>query len=211
MNSFFSLEGPFISFLDKCGRIVILTLLWLLCCIPLITIGASTASFYYGMAKTIRHERSSAAKEFFRCFKRVFGKSILCSVCFLVILAVLIVDIIVWYGKATKTSMLNMNLCIVLLLVLFAVACYYCAALSRFLYSQRELVRFAAFLAFKHLPVTIVCLIMIAAMLCLIVIYPVFAVFLPGLVCMAISYFMENVFKKYIPKPEEGEEVWYDE
>lgn len=211
MNSFFSLEGPLISFLDKCGRIVMLTVLWIVCCMPVFTIGASSASFYYGIAKTIRHERSSAAKEFFRCFKRVFKNSILPTIIFIVLLVVLIIDALVWYGKGTGKSLLYTNLCVLMLVILVAVFCYYSATLSRFLYSSKELVKLSAFLAFKHLPVTLLFLVIIAITVFLVVIYPVFALFVPGVACMVISRFMENVLKKYIPKPREGEEVWYDE
>lgn len=211
MNSFFSLEGPLISTFDKFGRIVILNVLWLLCCLPLVTIGASTAAFYYGIAKTIWHERSSAPKEFFRCFKRVLKKSIVPTILFVVALAVLIVDALVWSAKDTGMGLLSTNLCIVLTILVIGVGIYYIATQSRFLYSTKELLKFSGFLAFKHLPITLLMLIMAAAAVFLTAMFPVFGIFVPGIACMGISYFMENVFKKYIPKPEEGKEVWYDE
>ena len=211
MNSFFSVEGPLISFLDKCGRVVMLSVLWVICCIPVITIGASSSAFYYGITKTVRRERSSTAKEFFRCFKRCFKQSILSSLGMVVLTAVLVVDVLVWYGKGTPASLLNMNLCIMFLIILAVVCCYYFAVMSRFRYTQKELIKFSAFLAFKHLPVSALFLVIIAVLLTAVVVFPIFLLFLPGLACIAISYFMENVFKKYIPKPGEGEEVWYDE
>lgn len=211
MNSFFSTEGPVISFLDKCGRIILLSLLWAICCIPVITVSSSSSAFYYGITKTIRHERSSSGKEFFRCFKRCFKQGIISSLGFLILTAVLIIDIMVWYGKSTKASLVNMNLCIVFLLILIALCCYFFAVQSRFKYSVKELVKFSAFLTFKHLPTTALILVIVAVLIYAVAVFPYFLLFLPGLACMAISYFMENVFKKYIPKPEEGEEVWYDE
>ncbi len=211
MNSFFSLEGPFISFLDKCGRIVILTLLWLLCSVPIVTVAASSSAFYYGMVKTVRRDRSSTVREFFRCFKRLLKKGALSSVVSVVLCLVLILDIIVWYKKATVFSILNMSLCAVLLVLYIAYLCFCFAALSRFLYPVKELIRFSAFLTFKHLPVTLILAAVSAAMFFAVLLFPLSAVFVPGMACMGISYFIENVFKKYMPKPEAGKEVWYDE
>ena len=211
MNSFFNLEGPLISALDKFGRIVICNVLWLLCCLPIITIGASTTAFYYGMAKTIRHERSSAPKEFFKCFKRVLKNSLVPTILFVVALAVLIVDALVWSAKNTGVGLISSHLCVILAVILVCVGIYFVAVQSRFLYSTKELIKFSAFLAMKHLPYTILMLLMAVLAIFLTAMFPVFGIFVPGIACMGISYFMENVFKKYIPKPEEGEEVWYDE
>lgn len=160
MNSFFNLEGPLISTLDKFGRIVILNILWLLCCLPVITIGASTTAFYYGIAKTIWHERSSATKEFFRCFKRVLKQSIVPTIAFFVILAILIVDALIWSAKDTGVGLLSSHLCILLAVIIVCVGIYFIATQSRFLYSVKELLRLSGFLALKHLPFTLLFLVM---------------------------------------------------
>ena len=69
---FLSVDGKFIQFMTKTGQIIILNILWLLCCLPVFTIGAATTSFYYAMVKNIRHDRGYPVTEFFSSFKRTF-------------------------------------------------------------------------------------------------------------------------------------------
>ncbi len=211
MGSFFSLDGPLISFLDKCGRVVLLTVLWIIFSLPVFTFGASTAAFYYGIVKTVRHERSSMGKSFWNCFKQNLKKTIPYTLLMILVFVILIIDIVVWKGKATKTSVFNMNLCIVILVMFVSVAVYVFPAISRFKLSFKEMVKFCFFIAFKHLPYTIGIVICDCLMILTIVCVPVSALFVPGACCMVVSYLIENIFKKYIPEPSAGEEKWYDE
>ena len=49
MNSFFNYEGPFFNVLNRLSDLVILNVLWFICCLPIVTIGASTTALYYVM------------------------------------------------------------------------------------------------------------------------------------------------------------------
>jgi uncharacterized membrane protein YesL len=211
MGEFFNLEGPLISFLDKCGRVILLGIFWIICCLPVVTIGPSSAALYYGITKTIRHERSGPAKEFFKCFKRVLKKGIVLTVIFGAAIAILALDILVWFRKSTKSSLVSMNACIILLIVILAITCYVFPVLSRFNYGIKDLIKLSAFMALKHLPYTILDLLVLALSALLVWCLNISIVFVPGVACIIISIMMENIFKKYIPKPGEGEEVWYDE
>lgn len=42
----FSMDGKFLETFNKITDLVTLNILWLLCCIPIITIGASTSALY---------------------------------------------------------------------------------------------------------------------------------------------------------------------
>ena len=52
--------------------IVTAGLLWLLCSLPVVTIGAASAALYYSVVKCIRHERGRLVKSFFAAFRRDF-------------------------------------------------------------------------------------------------------------------------------------------
>ena len=40
------IDNPFFRFMGKLGDLVILSVLWLLCCLPVVTIGASTTALF---------------------------------------------------------------------------------------------------------------------------------------------------------------------
>lgn len=52
-----------------------LNLLWLVCSIPIVTIGASTTALYYVMLKVVRNEESNVTSMFFRAFKENFKQA----------------------------------------------------------------------------------------------------------------------------------------
>lgn len=72
----------FLNYDSKFSRIMIklcyacfLNLLWLVCSLPVITIGASTTALYYACLKIVREEEFNAAGMFFRSFKQNFKQA----------------------------------------------------------------------------------------------------------------------------------------
>ncbi len=93
MNKIFGLDSPLIQFLNKVADLMWLNLLTLLCCIPVITIGASLTSAHYVALKMRRNEEGYIAKEFFKAFKMNFKQSTLIWLILLVIAAVIGADL----------------------------------------------------------------------------------------------------------------------
>ena len=50
------LNNRFIEALEKIADMFLLSVLWLICCIPIITIGTSTIALYYATVKVVRRE-----------------------------------------------------------------------------------------------------------------------------------------------------------
>lgn len=74
MNSIFSYDSPMMQILMYIGDLIILNFLYLICCIPVFTIGAAQAGLYTAMrVLNDKEDDSSAAAAFFRGFKNGFG------------------------------------------------------------------------------------------------------------------------------------------
>ena len=69
----FSIDSPVMRFLTQCGDLIILNLLWLVCCLPIVTIGASTTALYSCLLN--RSTESSTIRKFFLAFKSNFKQS----------------------------------------------------------------------------------------------------------------------------------------
>lgn len=67
---FFDMRNPFWRFLGKLFDVVILNLLWTVCSLPLITIGAATAAVYAVCIGIIHDDVSGTAKAFFHVLRR---------------------------------------------------------------------------------------------------------------------------------------------
>lgn len=88
MGKWFDIESPLIQFLNKVADLMWLNILTLLCCIPIITVGASLTSAHYVALKLHRNEEGYITKDFFRSFKMNFKQS---TAIWLIIMLVLIV------------------------------------------------------------------------------------------------------------------------
>lgn len=65
----FSVNSPLGRFLNLAADIVIVNFLWLLCSIPIITIGASTSALYYALMKRQRRDEGYIHTNFWKGFK----------------------------------------------------------------------------------------------------------------------------------------------
>lgn len=71
----FNLDNPFFRAISKIVNLILLSLFWLMCSIPIFTIGASTTALYYAVQKNIKYDLGTASQQFFRGFKENFKQS----------------------------------------------------------------------------------------------------------------------------------------
>ena len=81
---FFSYESKFSQLLLKLSYACYLNVLWLVCSLPIVTIGASTTALYYSCLKLVRDEDSHVGASFFRSFRENFRQA---TVLWLILLA----------------------------------------------------------------------------------------------------------------------------
>lgn len=85
MNRLFNPEGPVLQFVNKIVYSVFLNILWFICCIPIVTAGASTTALFYTTLKIAEGDDAEIARKFFRAFKSNFKQS---TIVWLILLAV---------------------------------------------------------------------------------------------------------------------------
>ena len=62
----------FFEICNKIGLILYLSALWMICCIPILTVGASTTAYLYVIRRLIEEREGSITKNFFFSFKKNF-------------------------------------------------------------------------------------------------------------------------------------------
>lgn len=85
MKGIFDIDGPVMAGVTKITYAVWLNILWVVCCIPVFTAGASTTALFYVSLKVVKNEEGSLTKDFFRSFKENFRQS---TVIWLILLGV---------------------------------------------------------------------------------------------------------------------------
>ena len=90
---FFNYDSPFWSFMSRVADLVILNLLWLLFCIPVFTIGASTAAMYRVTLNMVRGEGGGVIRSFWASFKLNFKQGVLLFLILLIPTLLVIVEV----------------------------------------------------------------------------------------------------------------------
>ena len=100
MSALFNLDNPFWRFMSKLGDMIMLTVVWLVCCIPIVTIGPATTAMYYVMLKLVRDLEGSVFKQYFKSFKENLKQGMIIGVIMTLLGAILLFDL-TFYKDAT--------------------------------------------------------------------------------------------------------------
>lgn len=89
---FFSVDGGIYKFLSRFWDMVKLNFLWLICSLPIVTVGVSTIAAYTVTLKMIDDKEGYVAKSFFKAFKDNFKQGMAVGIITLVCMYVLFLD-----------------------------------------------------------------------------------------------------------------------
>ena len=76
-------ESKPMLFLGGVWDAFVLHLIWIVCCIPVVTAGPATVALYFALMKDARNE-GSYIRDFFRAFKRNFKQGMIAGLIYLV-------------------------------------------------------------------------------------------------------------------------------
>ena len=209
MGSFFNPEKGVWSWLSTAVDIVGLSIAWLLLCLPLVTIGPATAALYHAVVRYVRPREMGAFRDFFLSFWRNLRVGLPVTLLCLAGTAVLACGYaIVRHNGREGAGVVMLGLYYTVLFVPAGVLCWLFPLLGRFEFGVGQLFVTALQLTLRHLPTTFVVVLLTAetAAFCIPNWWP--ALFLPALVMLLASLFLERIFQKYAPelREEDGED-----
>ncbi len=213
MNPIFGSDSKLMYYLNKVGQIIILNVYFIIGCLPIFTIGTSITAFYYAMIKAVRRERSYPTTEFWQSYLRNLVNGILFTVS---ILAAFVLGYLNREYVASQTTQAAPVLVVIydiLFVLLGLLISFLFPVMSRFSLKRTTLLRMAIEMSIRHLPYTIALIAgtVFSGMLLLWVLPIPFLLILPGAWCYISTFLVEPVLKKYMGKPQEGEDAWYYE
>lgn len=214
LQGFFNYENPVWRFIGRLADIMLLNLLWVVCSLPVFTLGASTTALYYCTLKIVRDEDDGNVRMFFRSFRLNFRQATLIWLAMLLAGSVLSIDFY-FFGRIMEGSdtlrfvLRAVTLAILLLWLLLFL--YVWPVLARFDNSIRRTVTNAIYMSITHLGSTLAMLVTDAVL----VLAAYFSLFyLPILVPVLLllgfpaiawvnSTMFEHIFRRYIPEEEQ--------
>lgn len=213
MGSIFNYDNKFFQFMGKAVDCFYISILWLIFCIPIVTIGASTTALYETTHKVLRRSRGYVWRTFWNSFKSNFRQTTKISVIMLVLFGVLFFDAQVMKGYLEQGSNLGALYYFFYIMMLFEYiwALYTFSYSARFEMGMKDTMKNGAILAVVNLPWSFLLLLLFIVTLILIMILPVFLFLLPAGLMTVYELILERIFRK-IMLPEdlkkEQEEDW---
>ncbi|MDF2608794.1 MAG: hypothetical protein K0R92_268 [Lachnospiraceae bacterium] len=214
MSNFFNLDNGVFAFLGKLWDVIMLGIIYAIICIPIITIGPATTALYYTTVKVIRRERGYLMKEFFHSFKMNFKSGLIVSIILGIFYIIMYADRTFAKNLGGTYGYLLMAFFNAIAFIIIGVTIYIFPVLSRFKMNIRELYKTAFFMTIKHLPTTLLLMIMIGLFAFMCYIFNLLIIFTPGILALSCSFLLERIFKKYMPSRTEEEgsaplDEWY--
>lgn len=198
MDRFFDLDNPLWSFLGKITDVLMLSLLWILCSLPIITIGASTTALYYCTLKLSVDKEGYLMKSFFKSFKDNFKQSTFAWLILLFAGAILYFDL--FWSLSTGGTMGNSMLLVfgVTLILYVMVLTYVFPLIARCKSGLKNIFIWAFVMSIRNIHLSILMLLLTAGLLFVgfFVFWPIFLMGM-GFLAFAQSYLLNLVFKKY--------------
>lgn len=238
MSNIFNVDNAFFTLMGKVWDMICLSVVWAVLCfysfyimlilfpdesfywvlpifiiIQALTAGPATTALYYSVVKVVRKERGYALRSFFQSFKLNFKQGAITAVILLVAVYILYIDF--QYTKALEeTSTMSQVFfvgCITVSILLAAIAVFIFPILSRFTLKTFSLIKTTFLISMRHIFTTILLIIIVAvAILSVVILFPLILL-IPSICMLLMSFLIERVFKRYMPKEENVEETGKDQ
>ena len=211
-------DNMFIRILNRIGDAMILSLMFVIGCIPIVTIGTSMTATYYAAMKGVQGDDGYVFKNYVKSFKENFKQSVIIWLIMAVVLFVFGVDLWFWLKQwqdgrvAIAKPMIAIS--VVLLAVAIFITMYVFPLQAKFANKTSVQIRNAFLLSIKNFPTTLL-LVVITVVIVWCFYYSValavvgFAIIGFGVCAYVYAYFMLNCLKPYLePAPQIEPDEW---
>ncbi len=210
LSGLFNYDNPVWRFIGKFWDLLIVHILWVICCIPIVTVGASTTALYYVTLRLVRDEDSYTIRSFFKSFKENFKQSTIIWLIFLVTGMILGFDLyfsLVIYQTASTLRTVMVTIFLAMLFIWMAMFTFVFPLQSRFYNPVKRTIFNSFFMSIRHIFHTIgMIAIDVGMVLLALTLVPQLMLFGFALVAFINSFFLNAVFKKYMPKEERADD-----
>ncbi len=215
MKTLFSLDSPVMKLLRQFTDLMILNLLWLLGCLPIITIGASTTALYQSIIKMRKGEDGRPWSEFWNFFRSNFKQATILFFVVAVVIALTVVDILVIVSFIPNTSIFLKILMLLPFLLVIPALGYVFPLQAQFDNSVTNTLKNAWIMSMIHFLVSIIVLVInLIPVVMFLFFQELFIRFVPIWVCLGgsvIAYanmtFLQGVFAQYIPNDSKADSI----
>lgn len=210
MNRLFNLDNPFMQFLFRVSDLIILNLIFMLSCIPIVTIGASISALHSVCLKIVRGQESYMWQGFWKAFRQNFKQGTILWIISILLFIFINMDYTILnavdipffsYVKVALGAVTT---------ILFSMFIYVFPIIAHFKCTIRQAIKNALFMTIGHLPFSIILVVMYSLIfflatwnvktLALVIAVATICGF--SVVTLTACIIFDRIFKKYEPEQE---------
>ncbi len=205
------MDSPLMHGLTRLTDLIILNVIFILCCIPIFTIGASLTGMSYVLLKIQDGDEGYIIRGFFKSFRQNFRQATLIWLMLLAVGLLLGGDLFVLRSMSGTFSSINTVLVLILTFLLVFVLLYVFAVLARFENTIMNTIKNAFLMSLLDFPRSLLMLLIVIAAVFVSLINPTvlgWAILIWILIGFSLvgycnTWFLKKILKKYMPKEEE--------
>jgi len=204
-STIFNLDNGIMRFFSRVFDIVVLNLLFVICCIPIVTIGASLTAMYSITLKMARNEETHIIIGFLKAFKQNFKQGTIVGMIAIIIALFITIDlrIIVIIGN-DRLKVLQI-LCYIVSIWGYIIFLYVFPILARFMHTTKEVFKNSFMISIVNFKWTILLMILNVPFIFMLVYSGIsmFLLFTILIICgfsslaLIQSFIFHKIFEKY--------------
>lgn len=210
LKGFFDIDKPFWQWFCKIPEVVALSILWILCCIPVVTILPSSIALYDAISRGVMNGEGGYFRRFFTTFWKELKRGVLLTLLWGGLL------LLILYGETMLVSMAEvypeaiymLPVFLVLYLIYFGVLSWLIPLESRYFLRFWQLQGHAYRFFLGRLPYSALMLVISIAGVVLCFLWPLLVIIIPGVIAMLHCIFVEKAFKKQFPNDYPDDDVF---
>lgn len=204
------MDNIIIRVLTRVFDFIVLNVLWVLCSVPIITIGASTTALYSMMLKIVANEEGYIIRGFFEDFKKNFRQSTLVWMILVILGIILRMDFAILCTAPERVAKIGNVLLGIVALFYLSVVSFVFPLIARFENSTFHMIKNAILIPVSRLPYA--CLVLFTNIICVVLTFlnqmtivvgaAIWSVIGVALVVYVDSVFIKSMLKPYVEEQE---------
>ena len=196
----FNLNSKFYRFMSRAADCILLSLLWIVFSLPIVTCGAASAALYYAMHKVLHDMGKGTVKEFWRGFRMNWKQATLVWLLDIVLITFVVGDLFLIY-RGQGTSGIVFKAFAVFAVIAVTWTLFWFPYLARFEDRTGTVLKNSFIFLTMNLGSSFLLLADFTAATALVVFLyyiPLVPLFVPGVYAMCANLVLEKVFAKYM-------------
>lgn len=200
LQKFFNPEHPINHFFSKVFCILYLNILWLICSLPIVTIGPATTALYYTMLKIVSGDDSSTTSYFFHAFRRNFRQGTILGIASVLTGLLLFYDLLYYVIAPGSIQSVMQVVQIFIIIFYLMIVTWLFSVLAKFDNTIFKIIQSSFYLAFRYAGYSVIMVVSEISLLFIMFFYvPLLALWGMGLIVFINCICFHNIFSRYIP------------